>query len=141
MDKYLVETDFLFGLRPSDRYYSKVENALKLAQKKQVELKVISSAIFEIRTVLYSQGKRPEEISKILTLMKKKLDEHNVKEEIIQVDDFILADYLRSKYDELTFFDALHAAMSKRRKIPLYGNDAVLKKLKFISKSFADELL
>jgi PIN domain nuclease of toxin-antitoxin system len=141
MNKYFVETDFLFGLRHSDRYNSKVEETLKLAKNKNVELKVITSAIFEVRTVLYSQGKNSEEVRKILTLMKQKLDDNNIREEFIKLDDFILADYLRSQHEKLTFFDALHAAVSQRRKISLYGNDEVLKTLKFISKSFDDELV
>ena len=57
MNRYLVETDFLFGLGPSDRYNSQVEKALKLTKDGQVELRVITSAIFEVRTVLYSRGK------------------------------------------------------------------------------------
>lgn len=141
MNKYLVETDFLFGLRPSDHYNSAVEKALKLTKGRKIELKVITSAIFEVRTVLYSQGKSSEEISRVLTLMKQKLDENNIKEEYIQFDDFILADYLRSQHAKLTYFDALHAAISQRRKVSLYGNDEVLKTLKFISKGFDDELV
>ncbi len=141
MNKYLIETDFLFGLSPSDRYNSQVENALKLTKAEQVELRVTTSAIFEVRTVLYSRGKSSVEINRTLTLMKKKLDEHNIKEEYIHFDDFIFADYLRSKHSELTFFDALHAAISERRKIPIYGTDEVLIKLKFISKTFDEELI
>lgn len=141
MIKYLIETDFLFGLRTSDRYNPIVERSLKLAREKKVDLAVITSAIFEVRAVLYSQGKKPAEISRILILMKNKLEENDIHEELIQFDDFILADFLRSTYPELTFFDALHAAMSKRRNIPLYGNDAVLKNLLFISKIFGDELI
>jgi predicted nucleic acid-binding protein len=141
MNKYLIETDFLFGLTPSDRYNSQVEKALKLTKDKQVELRVITSAIFEVRAVLYSRGKNPAEINRTLTLMKKKLDENNIDEEYIKFDDFIFADYLKSKHSELTFFDALHAAISERRKTPLYGADAVLKKLKFISKTLDEELI
>ena len=40
MNEYLVETDFLFGLRYSDRYNSKVEAALKLTKNKKDELKI-----------------------------------------------------------------------------------------------------
>jgi len=141
MNKFLVETDFLFGLRHSDRYNPKVEEALNLTKNKKVELKVITSAIFEVRTVLYSQGKNSEEIRQILTLMKQKLDDNNIKEEYIKFDDFILADYLRSQHGKLTFFDALHAAVSQRKKISLYGNDEVLKDLKFIAKTFDEELI
>jgi len=138
MEKYLIETDFLFGLRPSDKYYSKVINLLKLSKYKKIELILTNSAIFEMRTVLYSQGKNSKEIYTILTLIKKKLDENNIKEVYVQFDDFILAEYLRSKYSKLTFFDSLHVAVSKNRNIPLCGNDLVLINLGFISKSFDD---
>ncbi len=141
MNKYFAETDFLFGLRISDRYNSPVEKTLILAKNKKIEIKVITSAIFEVRTVLYSQGKNPDEISRTLTLMKQKLNNNKIKEEFIKFDDTILADYLRSQHNRLTFFDALHAAVSQRRKVPLYGNDEVLKELKFITKSFDDELI
>jgi len=140
MNRYLVETDFLFGLTPSDRYNTQVENVLKLAKDAQIEIRIISSAIFEFRTVLYSRGKTALEIYQILTLIKKKLDENKIGEEYIQFEDFIYADYLRSKHSELTFFDALHAAISERRKIPLCGSNEVLQKLNFISKSFDNVL-
>ncbi len=138
MDEYLIETDFLFGLRASDIFHSTVQQNLENVKEKKVKLKILTSAIFEVRTVLYSQGKSPDEISKILVFMKSKLDEYGVEEESILFDDFILADSLRSKYKELTFFDSLHAAASQRRNVPIYGSDRVLKKLKFIVKSFED---
>ncbi|MHA1232757.1 MAG: hypothetical protein ACTSPQ_19160 [Candidatus Helarchaeota archaeon] len=138
MDRYLIETDFLFGLRPSDKYYIKVKKMLELSKNKKIELKITNSAIFETRTVLYSQGKNSKEIYTILTLMKEKLNENNIKEEYVRFDDFILADYLRSKYPELTFFDSLHVAVSKNRNIPLCGNDSVLINLGFIIKNFND---
>ncbi|MHA1309485.1 MAG: hypothetical protein ACTSQO_01035 [Candidatus Helarchaeota archaeon] len=111
---------------------------LELSKNKNIELKLTNSAIFETRTVLYSQGKNSKEIYTILTLMKEKLNENNIKEEYVRFDDFILADYLRSKYPKLTFFDSLHVAVSKNRNIPLCGNDLVLINLGFIIKNFND---
>ena len=140
MNEYLIETDFLFGLRPSDPHNEKVEKALQLVKEKKLNLKLINSALFEVRTVLYSQGKKSEEISNILLLMKTKLEEYNIIEVSIQFDDFILAESLRIKHKELTYFDSLHAAVSKRRNISIYGTDKVLKKLNFILKTFDDDL-
>ena len=139
MDEYLIETDFLFGLRTSDKFHSIINQTLEQVKEGKVKLKILNSAIFEVRTVLYSQGKSPDDISKILVFMKSKLDEYSIEEEPILFDDFILADSLREKYKELTFFDSLHAAVSQRRKLSIYGSDRVLKKLKFITASFEDK--
>ncbi|MHA1267561.1 MAG: hypothetical protein ACTSRS_20160 [Candidatus Helarchaeota archaeon] len=141
MDNFLIETDFLFGLRPSDKYNSHIKKALNLAKEKKVQFKLASSAIFECRAVLYSQGKTPAEVSKILLFMKKKLEDCGIKEEFVDFDDFILADHLRSNHKKLTFFDSLHAAISQRRKIPLFGNDKILQQLNFITKTFQDSLI
>ncbi|MFQ6076151.1 MAG: hypothetical protein ACE5Z5_08470 [Candidatus Bathyarchaeia archaeon] len=47
----------------------------------------------------------------------------------LRLSDVVLAERLRSQSTELTFFDSLHAAMSKRVSTPLLSADPTYKKV------------
>ena len=126
----LVESDFLFGLRSGDRRHEDVSNALLMSKKGVLEAGVLSSAVIEVRATLYSRGLGSHEVEDAVALMDAILSEAGVKNYIpVKLSDVVLSEILRSQFGELTFFDALHAAISKRMDTPLLSGDAIYKQI------------
>jgi predicted nucleic acid-binding protein len=122
---YLAETEFLFSLRPKDRWYKLTRRMLEKASEDRIQISLLESAVHEMRAVLYSQGKRPREAYASWIFIKRKLMRHGIPEEATTIDDYILADKLREEFEELTYFDSVHAAAALRRNQTLITNDSV----------------
>lgn len=122
---YLAETEFLFSLRPRDRWNRLTQKILQKVSHHKIHISVLESAVHEMRAVLYSEGKSSREICTSLIFIKRKLVQHGIPEEPTSIDDYILADKLREDYGELTYFDSLHAAAALRRNETLLINDNV----------------
>lgn len=125
-EEYLVETDFLFGLRAGDRNFEAVVGALRRCKSGAIKLSVPSSSVVEARAVLYSKGLKPNEVEVALGLMGAKLAENGVMDFIqIELADAVYAERLRIENPNLGFFDSLHAAAAARRgKLLLTSNKA-----------------
>jgi predicted nucleic acid-binding protein len=135
---YLVETEFLFGINPSDRWHNKVMQILELFKKREGgELRFSASALLEMSLVLQSRGLRMEKIEETLFLAKQKLFESNVLEEWLNSDDVIRAYELLKKFD-VEYFDAMHAAVALGRNAVLVTNDKVYETLGVKTISFDD---
>jgi len=122
---YLAETEFLFSLRPRDRWNKLARKILQKASKNRIHVIFLESAVHELRAVLYSQGKGPREVYMSLIFIKRKLMQHGIPEEATTIDDYVLADKLREDFGELTYFDSVHAAAALRRNQTLITNDSV----------------
>lgn len=122
---YLAETEFIFSLRPRDRWNKLTRKILQKVDQHKIHVHLLESAVQELRAVLYSQGKSSRETYASLIFIKTKLMQHGIQEELISIDDYILADRLREDHAELTYFDALHAAAALRRNKTLVTNDVV----------------
>jgi predicted nucleic acid-binding protein len=122
---YLAETEFLFSLRPKDRWSKLSRKILQKASQNKIRIGLLESATLEMRTVLYSQGMTPRGVYRSLVLIKRKLIRYEITEEATSIDDYILADRLREEFKELTYFDSIHAAAALRRNQTLLTNDAV----------------
>ena len=128
--KVLVESDFLFGLRQSDRRHENVLRALARHSRGNLTIRVLSSAVAEVRTVLYSRGLGPKESEDVLSLMGAMLAEHGVQEYLpIEIADVVVAERLRADQSQLGFFDSLHAATSKRLGIPVLSSEGAYTRL------------
>lgn len=126
----LVESDFLFGLRAEDRHHQKVLRVLSMHKKGTLAVKVLSSAVVEVRTVLYSRGLRPQTIEEALSLVDAQLAGYSVGEFVpVALSDAVVAERLRSQHEELGFFDSLHAAAGKRLGVVLLSSDPIYRKL------------
>lgn len=112
-EEYLVETDFLFGLRAGDRLYEHVMRALAKSRRGELKIAVLSSAVVEARAVLHARGLEPSEVETALALMGAELA------------DAVFAERLRAEHPSLGFFDSLHAAVAARRRRPLLTADGV----------------
>ena len=120
----LVETDFLFGLRRSDARNPKVLLALEAAGRGELALTVLSSAVVEARTVMYSRGMDPADAEEAVSLMDSVLAEHGVRDFLpTELADVVVAERLRSRHPELGYFDSLHAASASRLSVPILGSE------------------
>jgi predicted nucleic acid-binding protein len=122
---YLAETEFLFSLRPRDRWNKLTRKMLQKASQNTIHISLLESAVHEMRAVLYSQGKGPREAYRSLIFIRRKLMQHGIPEEPTNIDDYVLADKLREDFGELTYFDSVHAAAALRRNQTLITNDSV----------------
>lgn len=126
----LVESDFLFGLRRGDRHHEGVCKALSMHREGPLDISILSSAVVEVRTTLYSRGLRLHEVEDALALMDAILSDAGVRSYIsLRLSDVVLAERLRSQFTELTFFDSLHAATSKRAGVPILSGDPIYRKI------------
>lgn len=123
-EEYLVETDFLFGLRAGDKLHEHVTRALAKCRRGELKIAVLSSAIVEARAVLYARGLEPGQVETVLALMDAALAEHGVRDFVqVELADVVFAERLRVEHPSLGFFDSLHAAVAARRRRPLLTAD------------------
>ncbi|GEM_PF-604975 len=128
--KILVETDFLFGLNSRDRLYPIVMEILKKHRDGEIELMISSAAPLEASLVLLSRGFQLDKVVKILGLMSMKLAEYRVDHFIpIRLEIVVKALELRSKYDDLTFFDSIHIALAAVTGFTLLTSDERMKEV------------
>ena len=126
----LVEADFLFGLRRSDARNKKVAQALAAAKRGELELRVLSSAVLEVRTVIHSRGIGPSKCEEAMSLMDSSLAEHGVREFLpIEIADVVVAERLRGRHPDLGYFDSLHAAQAGRLGVPILGSEGAYQRI------------
>ena len=128
--KALIESDFLSGLRQSDKRHDKVVRALGAHRNGDLELRVLSSAVMEVRAVLYSRGLGPSESEDALSLMDAILAEYGVRTFLpVEMADVVVAERLRLQQAELGFFDSLHAATSRRLGLPILSPEGIYRRI------------
>ena len=124
----LAETEFLFGLRKGDRHHSAVTKILDACISGLVDIQILSSAVVEVKAVLYSRGLKPHEVEETCSLMDAQLVEAGITGYVATtLSDAIVSERLREQHPDLTFFDALHLAIARRLDKPLLSNDLVIK--------------
>ncbi len=128
--KALIESDFLFGLRLSDKRHRRVRRALVAHRNGDLQLRVLSSAVVEVRAVLYSRGLGPAESEDALSLMDATLAGYGVREFLpVEMADVVVAERLRLQYPGLGFFDSLHAATSRRLALPILSSEGIYRRI------------
>ena len=111
----IVEADFLFGLRAIDSRHSKVVHALERHKNGDWLVRILSSAVIEVRDVLYSRGYASKVVGEAIAIMNEILNEFGVEDFVpIELDDIIVAEKLQDEQPRLTFYDSLHASAMKR---------------------------
>jgi predicted nucleic acid-binding protein len=119
-----VESDFLLGLRKSDKRHANVQVALKKHREGAFFITLLSSAVLEVRAVLYSRGLEGKVVEETFSLMAALLAEHGVSDSSnLSLSDVIVAEAMRNDMQGLTFFDSLHAATAKRLGMTLLSSE------------------
>lgn len=132
---YLVESDFLFGLRKSDEHHASVIRALERHRGGQLFLTVASSSVIEACSVLHSRGIDLQMIEEALSLMGSVLVEFGVKNfSSLTLSDAVLAEHMRIQFPFLSFFDSLHASIAERSKTPILTSERIYSKVGIESK-------
>ncbi len=122
----VVESECLLGLRKGDRNHEDVTRALHMHKKGSLHLRILSSAVIEVRAVLYSKGISFPQVEDVISLIDAELNDFGVKSYVpIRLSDIVLSERLREEFPRLTFFDSLHAAISKRLGLSLLSNDPI----------------
>jgi len=135
---YLVETEFLFGLRKSDKWHKHVSEVIELHQNGKIEpLFCCASAFLEVGVVLQSSGLSPEQVEEALFLMKHRMTEANIAELELNSDDIVRLYELLRQYD-ITYFDALQGAVALGKKATLVTNDETYKQIGIKTISFKE---
>jgi len=135
---YIVETEFLFGLRKGDKWHDQVIKILELFKIGKIEaLQFCTSAFLEVATVLQAHGFSAEHIEEALFLMKHKLSEFDAVEIELSSDDIIRLYELLRRYD-ITYFDAMQAAVALGRNAILVTNDKTFRMLGVKAVSFKE---
>ncbi len=131
--EYLVETDFIFGLRQGDRLHDHVSAALERNLEGEISLCISAVAPIETNAVMASRGVSEHRISAAFLLINKVLEKNGIESYTkIKIPDMEFASNLRQKLNRLTFFDSLHAAISKRMDIPILSSDPIYDSLDLI---------
>jgi len=134
----IVETEFLFGLRRGDRWHNQTMKILELFKMGRIgALHSCTSAFLEVAAVLQARGIRAEQIEETLFLMKHELAEFNVEEVELSSDDIIRLYELLGKHD-ITYFDAMQAAVALGKNAVLVTNDKIFAALGVETISFKE---
>jgi len=135
----LIESDFLLGLRSGDRNHADVIKALAMHKKGSLQLRILSSAVIEVRAVLYSKGLASHHVEDAVSLIDAALHNFRVENYVPTIlSDIVLSERLREEFPNLTFFDSLHASTSKRLGIPLLSHDPIYDEVGVKTAKFAD---
>jgi predicted nucleic acid-binding protein len=135
---YIVETEFLFGLRTVDKWHKQVSKILELRKKGKIKsLYSCASAFIEAGIVLQAHGFHAEQIEDVIFLMKQKLVEAEVEEVELDSDDVIRLYELLQRYD-IEYFEAMQAAVALGRNAILITNDKIFKSLGIQTISFKE---
>jgi len=133
---YIVETEFLFGLRTDDKWHKEVSKIIGLHKNGKLELLFwCASAFLEVGVVLQAHGSSAEQIEDVLFLMKQKMAETNISEVELSSDDIIRLYELLRRYD-VTYFDAMQVAVALGREATLITNDETLRQIGVKTLSF-----
>ncbi|MDG7001256.1 MAG: hypothetical protein JRN15_19340 [Nitrososphaerota archaeon] len=126
----LVESDFLFGLRKSDKRHAQVARSLEMHRSGKLHIQVLSTAVIEVRSVLYSRGLGAKEVEEFFTLMSEILSECGIETFVpTEPIDVIIAERLRAESPALTFFDSIYAAISKRLNLKLLSSEGIYSRI------------
>ena len=111
--KCLLETGFLLALNPSDKNHQWALNILTKAKRNELEVCISSAALIEISLILRSRGMSDKIIAEILRTMDDAISlyikPHYCK---LTLQHLSYAAELRVRYQDLTFFDSIHAAVA-----------------------------
>jgi predicted nucleic acid-binding protein len=125
--KYLVETDFLFALRPSDKFHKKVLNILENCGPDVCKLFISPASPIEATLVMKSHEMSEEDIINSLKTMDEAIKTKSKPNYLdLTLDNMSLAVYL-AKEHSLTLFDSLHASFALMNNLTYYGSDKNLR--------------
>lgn len=122
-EKYLIETDFLFGLRSSDKLHQRILAFISELDQSRKNLFLSGASIVEVPLVLLGEGKSNSIVQQTISVMKTALyglTKYSVQN--FQFNEMLTAFSLREKYNT-TFFDSIHLATALNNDLVLVSSD------------------
>ncbi len=129
MKMLLLETDSIFALSVEDPLHNDLLALFRKTRTDKIQLGVPNTALWEFNVVLLSHGKNPTDTVNALVLVKAELSNLNILEVPTGIEDLILANKLRTEFQQLTYFDSLHIAAARRLGVPLVSSDKICQQL------------
>ena len=126
--KYLLETSFLLALNPNDRNHDWAMELLSKAKKGELKICISPAAPIEISLMLRSRGVSDDVIAEVLKAMDDAISLYTEPEYCsLTLRHLAYAAELRSKYQGLTFFDSVHAAVTITNRLIYLDLDSVVR--------------
>jgi len=122
-EKYLIETDFLFGLRSSDKLHPRILAFISELDQSRKKIFLSGASIVEVPLVLLGEGKSNSIVQQTISVMKTALyglTKYSVQN--FQFNEMLTAFSLREKYNT-TFFDSIHLATALNNDLVLVSSD------------------
>jgi predicted nucleic acid-binding protein len=132
LKKVLVETGFLLALNPEDKNH---DYAIKLLNNKNLKLYLSPASLIELTLLLRAKRRSEDEIISVFKALREIISN---KVSIISLNfaHIIKASELRKKYEELTLFDSIHAAVCLMEKISYGDLDERIRNIVNVEMSF-----
>lgn len=135
---YLVDTQFIFGLRKSDQHHQKCSYILK---KHPDKICFSSISILEVTIVMMTQNKNHLAIAEFISTVQDLFKLHNVPEIKFKSQSIIESLSLRTKNPKLSFFDSILLAVSDINSFILLGDDNIFPKFSQIESISLDKFI
>ena len=122
-DNVLVETDFLFALRPSDSAHEAALSLLRDSSRGVTRLHVSPVSSVEASLIMKAARLDNKEVSRALKAMEDAIRDYtNALYPELSLTHLAVAAELRDAYG-LTFFDSVHACVALSRRLTYVSSD------------------
>lgn len=135
---HLIDTQFLFGLRSSDKHFAKCK---KILQYYGNQVRISSLSFIEVTLVLKAKKKSESEISDFIKEISIILSTHGIKELPFISKDLIQGLNIKIQNPKITFFDAMICGISLSNSLGILGDDVEFSKIKQIRHITFDKFL
>ncbi len=130
MKRVLLETGFLFALNPNDRNHRWALEILNKAKEGELEICISPAAPIEVSLLLKTRGLNDVAIAEVLRTMDEAIS--LFKKPLYCKLTLLHLSYaaeLRTKYEKLTFFDSIHAAVSIMERLTYADLDPIVREV------------
>ncbi|ABM80530.1 type II toxin-antitoxin system VapC family toxin [Hyperthermus butylicus] len=126
--KCLLETGFLLALNPNDKNHQWALEVLARAKRGELEICISPAALVEVSLILRSQGVSDDVIAEVLRTMDDAISLYTRPQYCsLTLRHLSYAAELRTKYQNLTFFDSIHAAIAIIDKLAYIDLDPIVR--------------
>lgn len=127
MIKALLETGFLISLNPKDKNHGWAMEILKDARERRIRIFISPVSPIELSLILKSRGLKDDDLSQVFDAIDSIVKHLKPSHPDLTFECVALAAKLRSKYQQLSFFDSLHAAVTLTEDLVYYDLDDVIR--------------
>lgn len=135
---HLVDTQFIFGLRKSDKHHQKCVNILKNHSEK---LCFSFISILEVTIVMMTKNKTKQDTMDFISTVKDLFRLYKIPEIEFQSQAIERSLSLRIENPNLSFFDSILLAVTEQNSLVLLGDDPIFPKFNTIPSNSLSEFI